>query len=434
MDKTLLYGRWVVVPKISPIARDDLGVAHAPFLIDNGTWVCRRCQQSEVAFLPNNERYCRQCLALGRISTLDELYTLPEVRDFTVRPDSWCMSWQGTLTQDQSAVSKTLIETWQQRKERLVWAVTGAGKTEMLFPLIETVIRDGGRIAIVSPRIDVINELAPRLQAAFLDVEQMVLHGETATAYRYTQLVLATTHQMLRFYQAFDAIIVDEVDSFPYAGDLMLTTAVRQARQVNSTVIYLTATPTRALQKRVQKGQLPVSYLARRFHGHPLPDIRVKRIGNWRRNIHDFPRCIRRQIDAYAQTGQRFLLFVPHVADLAIVQRVLTTYWPQMKGDNVHAADALRSEKVNHMRHEAYQYLITTTILERGVTFPGIDVIILGAEEASFSVNALVQIAGRVGRGHQRPTGLVQAYVQVHSRQVRHAQQQIRQMNQQGGF
>ncbi len=56
------------------------------------------------------------------------------------------------------------------------------------------------------------------------------------------------------------------------------------------------------------------------------------------------------------------------------------------------------------MRNEELDFLITTTILERGVTFPGIDVIVLKADDEIFSAAALVQIAGRVGRNSDRPT------------------------------
>ncbi|KHF29008.1 Transcription-repair-coupling factor [Anoxybacillus sp. BCO1] len=49
--------------------------------------------------------------------------------------------------------------------------------------------------------------------------------------------------------------------------------------------------------------------------------------------------------------------------------------------------------------------LVTTTILERGVTVPNIDVAVFGAEQPIFTESALVQIAGRVGRSAQYPTG-----------------------------
>ena len=48
--------------------------------------------------------------------------------------------------------------------------------------------------------------------------EIALLHGESEPYFR-TPLVVATTHQLLKFYHAFDLLIVDEVDAF-----LMLTT------------------------------------------------------------------------------------------------------------------------------------------------------------------------------------------------------------------
>jgi len=56
----------------------------------------------------------------------------------------------------------------------------------------------------------------------------------------------------------------------------------------------------------------------------------------------------------------------------------------------------------------------------------------LGAEEETFSENALVQIAGRVGRDNKRPTGLVRAYVQHINLKVLAAKRQIKLMNRRG--
>ncbi|MFB8735903.1 helicase-related protein [Bacillus sp. SL00103] len=45
-----------------------------------------------------------------------------------------------------------------------------------------------------------------------------------------------------------------------------------------------------------------------------------------------------------------------------------------------------------------YDVLVTTTILERGVTIPNVQVGVLGAESTIFTESALVQISGRAGR------------------------------------
>ena len=95
----------------------------------------------------------------------------------------------------------------------------------------------------------------------------------------------------------------------------------------------------------------------------------------------------------------------------------------------VHASDPDRLDKVQAMRDHQLAFLVTTTILERGVTFPGIDVGVLGADSEIFSTAALVQIAGRVGRSLERPGGAVTFWIQENSRRIEEARRQIAEMN-----
>ncbi|STY38390.1 DEAD/DEAH box helicase [Leuconostoc mesenteroides] len=417
MNDEYFYGRQIIQPKVETTTKHII----EPFIGKK----CQRCGQKNTEELPNQHYYCNACLILGRVSSLDNLVSLPEPNQFSGTAK---MTWQGELTQQQEKVSNELLVTLFQKGEHLVWAVTGAGKTEMLFPVIHKALCQRLRVAIVSPRVDVIVELAPRIQSAFEETELMILHGNQKENYRYTQLVLATTHQMLRFYHAFDLVIVDEVDSFPFAGDAMLAYAVNKARKENSALIYLTATPTLAMRKKAGK-KLPTSYLSLRFHQHVLPEIKVRLVSNWRKRL---PNVIKKQIIQLITSKQRFLIFVPKVSDLKPLHQKLHQLFPSVQSDYVHAADPFRQEKVKKMRDEKLQYLITTTILERGVTFPRIDVLIIGADDKTFSENALVQIAGRVGRSADRPTGLVQAYVQHINLKVRAAQKQIIMMNRRG--
>lgn len=83
----------------------------------------------------------------------------------------------------------------------------------------------------------------------------------------------------------------------------------------------------------------------------------------------------------------------------------------------VHAADEQRLEKVQLMRDHKVLFLVTTSILERGVTFPEIDVLVLGADDAvffqvrhwyKFQVEQVVQFRGQrgmlyFGLAHMRP-------------------------------
>jgi competence protein ComFA len=98
----------------------------------------------------------------------------------------------------------------------------------------------------------------------------------------------------------------------------------------------------------------------------------------------------------------------------------------------VHAEDPERKEKVQQMRNKELVLLLTTTILERGVTFPNIDVAVIGAEDPIFTESALVQIAGRAGRSADHPTGNVTFFHYGKTNAMLKAQKQIVSMNREG--
>ena len=81
------------------------------------------------------------------------------------------------------------------------------------------------------------------------------------------------------------------------------------------------------------------------------------------------------------------------------------------------------------MREDTLDFLITTTILERGVTFKNIDVLVIGSEEKIYTESALVQIAGRAGRSFDYPKGDVILFHHGRSKAMKLAVKQIRQMN-----
>ncbi|WP_143462926.1 DEAD/DEAH box helicase [Levilactobacillus enshiensis] len=395
---------------------------------------CQRCQQwlLPTDCLPNQAWYCRQCLQLGRLTSHHKLYTIPEPNRFAPVAAP-ILTWLGKLSPMQGTAATGILDLVRQQRHQLLWAVTGAGKTEIVYPALAWALAQHWRVAWVSPRVDVCLELAPRLQQAFCHVPQALLHGKQTRPYHYRQLTLCTTHQLLRFQSAFDWIIVDEVDAFPLATSPLLQTAIATAQKPTGSHLYLTATPGEQLQRQVRQKKLAVTYLPLRYHGVLLPQIEVRLIWRWRERLTKgrlAPRLIR-QLQDYRQRGQRFLLFVPHVLDLKPVAQALQRAGVT-GGITVHAADGERAAKVQAMRDRTIPFLITTTILERGVTFPDIAVVVLGGDDAVFSTAALVQIAGRVGRHQDFPTGEVTVYCHSQSRRVRLAQRMIAQLNRQG--
>lgn len=430
------YGRRILVNK-NDNSRDSFPNLQVLPTIEVGvrTIRCLRCDQQTPkveAALPQNEFYCPHCINLGRVTTLDKFYHVPEPNQFTTTAP--VLTWKGKLSPLQMKASMMVEAGMKRHIQQLLWAVTGAGKTEMMFAGIAAALERGERVAVASPRVDVCLELYPRLQAAFANCKIALLHGRQETPYQYAQLTVCTTHQLLRFYHAFDNLIVDEVDAFPYASNPALLYATRQAIKENGGCLYLTATPGKVLLREVKKHQITVNYLPLRYHGHLLPMIKVRLAINWRKQIKKvkISSAIIRQLKKSLANGHRFLLFVPHVADLALVAQALKHNFKEQKFTTVHAADEQRLVKVQKMRDGCYDFLITTSILERGVTFPEIDIFVLGADDQVFSSSALVQIAGRAGRSAQRPTGEVIFWVGSNCQRVRQAVQQIKYMNKKG--
>ena len=65
---------------------------------------------------------------------------------------------------------------------------------------------------------------------------------------------------------------------------------------------------------------------------------------------------------------------------------------------------------ISDFKKGRYSYLVTTAVLERGVTVKDLQVIVYGADNSIYDSAALIQIAGRVGRKKDAPSGEVIFY------------------------
>ncbi|WP_053360593.1 DEAD/DEAH box helicase [Bacillus sp. FJAT-27251] len=385
---------------------------------------CARCGE--------NCLYCRQCLMMGRVSSCSALvsWTGPEPKaDTEHRP---LLDWNGTLSPGQAAASAKTVAAISQSSELLIWAVCGAGKTEVLFKGIEHSLQQGGRVCIATPRTDVVLELTPRLKAAFPCIMVASLYGGSEDRHLHAPLTIATTHQLLRFYQAFHTVIVDEVDAFPFSADKTLQHAVQQARKPGSALVYLTATPNRIWQRECLQGKRAYVTIPARYHRHPLPVPAFAWCGNWEKKVlkNTLPQNVLSWIKHRLNAGKQILLFAPKIASMEKILPILRKLHPGI--ESVHAEDPERKGKVTKMRNREIPLLLTTTILERGVTFPNIDVGVLGAEDGIFTESALVQIAGRAGRSASFPGGEVVFFHYGKTEAMVRARSQIIGMNREG--
>ena len=89
----------------------------------------------------------------------------------------------------------------------------------------------------------------------------------------------------------------------------------------------------------------------------------------------------------------------------------------------------MRKDKVLQLRNGQRKGLLTTTILERGITIKNVQVAVVGAESAIFTSAALIQISGRVGRNPQFPDGEIVFFHHGITRQMDKARAKIQEMN-----
>lgn len=347
--------------------------------------------------------YCRACIGMGRVSECTPLIAWkgPPLREVS----SPTLTWKGKLSPAQQTASSQMVEAVHSKQELLVWAVCGAGKTEVLFEGISKALALGKSVCVATPRTDVVLELHPRLQQAFQELEVVALYGGSADKGKHSSLILTTTHQLLRYYEAFDVMIIDEVDAFPYSAEPMLQYAAHKARKAESTLIYLTATPSESLKQQVKENKLAAVKIPARYHRYPIPIPRFVWCGNWQKRLvkKKLPFTVLNWIKQRVCDDKQCFVFVPKVKWVQPVVELIQQLTPRVAG--VHAEDKERKEKVKAFREQQYTILVTTTILERGVTVPNIDVAVVGAENEIFTESALVQISGRVGRSANFPTG-----------------------------
>lgn len=393
----------------------------------NDKLFCRRCLM-ELPKLPIKLQYCRQCINLGKIQSTDKL--LISSTNVKYPTQNNYLYWNGQLTSNQKRGVRELIKAFENKQDHLIWAVTGAGKAEMIFPLIEQVLQKGRRIAICSPRVDVCIELFPRIQKVFPNTTLGLFHGKSDEKYHLTQIMLSTVHQLVRFEDAFDVLVIDEVDSYPLAGDRMLHKAIKKAKKKSGMIVYLSATPPKELLMKVNKGQISITRLYQGFHGHPLPEpychLLFRKIELWGINP-----ILKIHLDKLIKNNQRFMLFFPQIPMMKSFAKKLKKVYPSLTFVDVSSKDELRLEKVQQFREKKVQAILTTTILERGVTFKKITVIVLEAQAKEFSKAALIQIAGRAGRGKDSFDDEVHFYYRYYNQQIRKACWEINYLNRQ---
>lgn len=397
--------------------------------------VCNRCGSTDKVFIRechicnDNCATCEECITLGRSKTCSPLVFFKlnqnSELDNRVLSNFNYLDLVPTLTNFQRIVAKQTLAFFQgnEFQEMLIWAVTGAGKTEIIFPVIKNALESGHKVLLATPRKDVVTELSPRLRNYFPNTAIVSLYGGSKEKWSEGDLYIATTHQVIRFKEFFELVILDEADAFPYNNQPILENAVKRARKKTGRMIFLTATPPKQWIEKAKRKELLLSILSVRYHSQPLPIPDLKLTTKKPHNtIKEFVGKVR-ELD-----GQAFI-FLPNINGVIEWTKKLKEWFGESEIEGVYANNQNREKNVELFKQGKIRFLVTTTIMERGITVQNVHVMVIYANSKIFDQATLIQIAGRVGRSAQYPSGLVWFLGEYFTREMVSAKRQIKKLN-----
>jgi len=200
---------------------------------------CQRCGNriKELFIYKENEVICRKCIVYRRGTKIDE-------GSFQGRGD---YNLNYSLTSSQNEASEFILKEIKNKRNCILKAVTGAGKTEIIYPLIRYCIDNKLKIGIVIPRKDVVIELYRRISDTFKLAKVTSLYGGSKNS-TSGDIIILTSHQLYRYEKYFDVVVIDEVDAFPFYKNEILNNFLD--RSVKGNIVYMSATIPESLMKQ----------------------------------------------------------------------------------------------------------------------------------------------------------------------------------------
>ena len=228
-------------------------------------FICPICGNIDAMFIGyrKGKPYCRKCITF-RGQEVTNNYVPNDNADYVLHYE---------LSNDQKRLSKQLLNNYISGLNTLVKAVCGAGKTEISIEVIKYAIEHHQKVGFAIPRKDVVRELCFHFKSFFPDNKIVSVYGGN-TKRLQGDLVCLTAHQLFRYENYFDLLIVDEIDAFPYDGNDILESFLK--RSLKGKLIMMSATPSELIIKRFSLRGHRILNLDTRFHLKPLPVPEVK--------------------------------------------------------------------------------------------------------------------------------------------------------------
>ncbi len=316
-------------------------------------------------------------------------------------------------------MAQKAVENFKRGIDTLIYAVCGSGKTEISYPIIQYAMERGLNVGFALPRRDVVIELYARLKSAFPKNSIVAVYGGH-TGVLEGDCVILTTHQLFRYEKYFDLLVMDEIDAFPFKGSDTLMAMFK--RSLRGHCMMMSATPSKEVVKVFKSPGHEMLTLHTRFHGHPIPVPVIKIVHNPAKVAF-----LIKKLRDYRKQNKQCFVFVPTIGDSEILFSLVRLFAPG--GNYVSSKKPDRAKVISDFKKGKFRYLITTAVLERGITVKDLQVIVYGADSSIYDAASLIQIAGRAGRKADAPKGDVFFVADKPSKAMERAVEEIRYCN-----
>ncbi len=298
------------------------------------------------------------------------------------------------LTDRQKDISNRLTDLVTSGRSVLLEAVCGAGKTELVYQCISEMLKRGKKVGFAIPRRQVVIEIAERLQSVFTKLKVIpVCQGYTKDT--IGDVIVLTTHQLYRYHNYFDLLIIDEPDAFPFKGNAVLHGIAEKS--CKGVKVYLSATPDDSLLKLVRNDVISYLYLPKRPTGRDMIVPEAHYMDPPIMLMYTIYR-LQRLVFNHKQT----IVFAPTIKLERKLYHFLKLIFKCCYLDSkVENKDGI----IKDFKDKKYDVMIATTVLERGITIKSVNMIVYDASNGVFDEASLVQMAGRVGRSVDDPFG-----------------------------
>ena len=349
------------------------------------SFVCPICGNNDIHSIGylNGKPYCRRCIS----------FRGEEVERKPSYPKKAPIHLEYELSPEQKELSDKLVENYKKGINSLVFAVCGSGKTEIVLAVIQKALEDGKKVGFAIPRRDVVIEIATRLKYIFLENKITSVFGGNIN-HLDGDIVCLTTHQLYRYNDYFDLLIIDELDAFPFKGDFVLNQMFLRAKK--GVFIKMSATVSNEELKEAKESDVDIITLGVRYHHKriPVPKV-IKPISKYF--------YLYKKLKKYEREHKQVFVFVPTIDLSRQLYSIFKHYIKQV--NYVNSKREQRNKIISDFKEGKTQTLFTTSVLERGVTVKGLQVIVFKADDHVFDSATLIQISGRVGRKKNQTKG-----------------------------